>query len=160
MAKFKKHPKSIARILGDERSRLSHLANLSEILLALSKSFPEAVGATIAENSRISNFQQGTLYVETSSSPFAMRIRFLQQRIVSHYQVQLPLLRQISVSVVPSLTLNPAYANKSTTPSTTIADNPFQISRNTAESLECVAELAGNELKEKLLRLANAAKEK
>lgn len=160
MAKFKKHPKSIARILGDERSRLSHLANLSEILLVLSKSFPEVVGATIAENSRISNFKQDTLYIETSSSSFAMRIRFLQQKIISHYQVQLPSLRQVEVSVVPSLSMNPTYTSTTAISSTTITDNPFQISRSTAESLECVAELAGNELKVKLLRLANAAKEK
>ena len=113
MAKLIKRPKSISSILGDERNYLSHLATLSEILLTLSKTFPEVVGATIAENSRISNFRQHTLFVETNSPAFAMRIRFLQQKLIVHYQNQLPSLRAIEVSVVPSIA---AAATSSDTP--------------------------------------------
>lgn len=159
MAKLKKSPKSITRILGDERSKLSHLATLSEILLTLSKTFPEVVGATIAENSRISNFKQHTLFIETSSSPYAMRIRFLQQKIIAHYQLQLPALRAIEVSVVPSVVANQKLIERNNSASS-VTESPFKISRSTAESLECVAELAGDELKAKILRLAKIAKEK
>ena len=159
MAKLIKRPKSISSILGDERNYLSHLATLSEILLTLSKTFPEVVGATIAENSRISNFRQHTLFVETNSPAFAMRIRFLQQKLIVHYQNQLPSLRAIEVSVVPSIA---AAATSSDTPRKPISSesNPFKISRNTAEGLKCVAELASDELRAKILRLANTAKEK
>lgn len=159
MTKLKKRPKSISKILGDERSKLNHLATLSEILLALSKTFPEVVGATIAENSRISNFTQNTLFVETNSAPYAMRLRFLQQKIIQHYKIQLPNLYSLEVSVVPSIAqVKKRHKNQSKPTTNTL--NPFKISRNTADSLKCVAELAGDDLKAKILRLANTAKEK
>jgi hypothetical protein len=99
----KRHaPSSLSNLFAKSSGSLARITEKSQYLNSINQALENSVGATIAQNCRVSNYDQGILTIETAKSGFAMRLKFLRAEILSDFCANvLPDLVHIDVKVVP-----------------------------------------------------------
>jgi hypothetical protein len=148
----KRHtPKSLSNLFAKSEGSLANIAEKSQQLNSLNHYLVEAVGDTIAQKCRVSNYQQGILTLETNNSAFATRLNFMLPQILLNFRRNvLPDLADIYVKVVPNEHFYQAKEKKA----------PAKRRQLSQQASECITEAAANapqSLKRKLERLAALA---
>lgn len=149
----KRHtPKSLSNLFAKSSGSLASIAEKSQHLNTLNLFLAETVGVTIAQNCRVSNYEQGILTIETANSAFATRLNFMLAEILSNFRRNvLPELVDIKVKVVPIDQIS-AYKGKKDEKAAPVNENP--LSDQAASYIIEAAANAPESLKRKLERLA------
>jgi hypothetical protein len=148
-------PKSLTSLFTKSEGTLAAIAEKGQYLNALNHHLIETVGATIATNCRVSNYNnQGGLTIETINSAFATRLNFMLPQILQNFrQNVLPQIASIKIKVVPNEKFYCA-ANKKP------PINTNRLSEQASDYILEAASHAPDSLKRKLERLAACAKKK
>lgn len=145
-------PKSLSNLFNKSTGNLARIAEKSQYLNALNHHLVETVGATIAQNCRVSNYHQGILTIETINSAFATRLNFMLPQILQNFrQNVLPEMASIKIKVVPNEKFYHQAQPKE-------EKNTNRISEQAADYIIEAASHAPDSLKKKLLRLAERSK--
>lgn len=145
-------PKSLSNLFGDSTGNLARIAEKSQYLNALNAHLGKAVGATIAQNCRVSNYDQGVLTIETVNSAFATRLNFMVGQILQNFrQNVLPELANVTIKVKPGTQFY-RYSDSLE------KKNPNRLTEQAAAYIVEAASHAPDSLKRKLERLAKRAK--
>lgn len=109
---------------------------------------------------RMANIRNGIMIIEASSAPWANRLKQLRQNLLSELRQQLPSLISIDIVINPSLntikqqnTKDDAILNKN-------SSKKHRISRQAATHITTLAEQAPDDIKERLLKLAQLAEKR
>ncbi len=156
----RKAPQSLNNLLGKSQGQIKKVVDFNQHSHQLKTLLEGATSVTIAQNCFISNYRQGTLFIETSSSTIAMRLNFLQQSLIETFrQHAFPDLAGIKITITP-VKHSPTNNMKISQTQVKQGSTRPSVSEETAESLKLTAELASGKLKESLNRLANRIQKK
>ena len=144
-------PKSLSNLFTKSSGSLARIAEKSQYLNALNHHLVETVGATIAQNCRVSNYEQGILTIETINSAFATRLNFMLPQILQNFRENvLPEMASIKIKVVPNEKFYCAVNRK-------VEKNTNRLSEQASSYILEAASNAPDSLKRKLERLAARA---
>ncbi|MFT4924190.1 MAG: hypothetical protein ACI8WB_000268 [Phenylobacterium sp.] len=147
-------PKSLSNLFTKSSGSLARIAEKSQYLNALNHHLVETVGDTIAQKSRVSNYNQGILTIETVNSAFATRLNFMLPQILQNFRENvLPEMASIKIKVVP----NEQFYKKSQPKE---EKNISQLSEQASQYILAAAQNAPDSLKRKLERLASRVTKK
>ncbi|WP_462152165.1 DUF721 domain-containing protein [Pseudoalteromonas xiamenensis] len=117
-----------------------------------------ALGPILIKKCRVSHYQNGTLFIEAASATLATRLNYMRMDILSAVrQAGYPECIQVKISSSPDAQTRFAVKEKQTAYQTSNNSAKRQMSEQTAEHLNAIAENAPHGLKEKLQRLAKHA---
>jgi hypothetical protein len=151
MARKTRKPSDMSELFQSSKGTLAQIAAKTNSLTILSDIVRQTCPDLPADVWHIANFKQKSLVIEVTSAVWSQRLQFERMNICRELAVATDnAFDQIEIKVSP-------YRNKVIYQTEEKAQEPLQISQNTANQLLAVAKNAPESLKRKLEKLAKHA---
>jgi len=151
MARKTRKPSDMSELFQSSKGTLAQIAAKTNSLTILSDIVRQTCPDLPADVWHIANFKQKSLVIEVTSAVWSQRLQFERMNICRELAIATDnAFEQIEIKVSP-------YRNKVTYQTEVKAQEPLQISKNTADQLLAVAKNAPESLKKKLEKLARHA---
>ncbi|MFY8273947.1 DciA family protein [Pseudoalteromonas sp. SSDWG2] len=165
MAKDRYAPKQLTDVLGKLNprigSRIAGYGAKTQALASQQQILHDAVGENLAKKCSVANVRDGTLVIEAISATVAMKLNYIKMDILSAFrQSGMADLCQVKINTSPNAAQRTSTQLKAQTKEPSSTASSRNMSEQTADYLEHIAQNAPPSLQQKLIRLAQHGRQK